>query len=52
MLMSWIKAAFGGALRHFVLSGPDLHEDADGREVKVITDDERPFVHYGRKGDK
>ncbi len=42
-----LKAAFGGALRHFVLSGPDLHEDADGREVKVITDDERPFVIYG-----
>ncbi len=42
-----LKAAFGGALRHFVLSGPDLHDDADGREVKVITDDERPFVIYG-----
>nr|WP_281285503.1 manganese/iron ABC transporter ATP-binding protein [Rhizobium glycinendophyticum] len=42
-----LKAAFGGALRHFVLSGTDLHEDEDGREVKVITDDERPFVIYG-----
>jgi manganese/iron transport system ATP-binding protein len=42
-----LKAAFGGALRHFVLSGSELHEDADRREVKVITDDERPFVIYG-----
>ncbi|WP_159950063.1 manganese/iron ABC transporter ATP-binding protein [Rhizobium sp. 18065] len=42
-----LKAAFGGALRHFVLSGSDLHDDADRREVKVITDDERPFVIYG-----
>ncbi|HLP70103.1 MAG TPA: manganese/iron ABC transporter ATP-binding protein [Rhizobium sp.] len=42
-----LKRAFGGALRHFVLSGSDLHEDADAREVKVITDDERPFVIYG-----
>ncbi|WP_416795872.1 manganese/iron ABC transporter ATP-binding protein [Ciceribacter azotifigens] len=42
-----LKRAFGGALRHFVLAGPDLHEDADAREVKVITDDERPFVIYG-----
>ncbi|QLF68346.1 manganese/iron ABC transporter ATP-binding protein [Peteryoungia desertarenae] len=42
-----LKMAFGGALRHFVLSGTDLHEDEDGREVTVITDDERPFVIYG-----
>jgi manganese/iron transport system ATP-binding protein len=42
-----LKTAFGGALRHFVLSGTDLHDDEDGREVKVITDDERPFVIYG-----
>ncbi|UJW76903.1 manganese/iron ABC transporter ATP-binding protein [Rhizobium sp. SL42] len=47
-----LKAAFGGALRHFVLSGTDLHEDADGREVKVITDDERPFVIYGTPATK
>jgi manganese/iron transport system ATP-binding protein len=43
-----LKTAFGGALRHFVLSGTDLHDDEDGREVKVITDDERPFVIYGQ----
>jgi manganese/iron transport system ATP-binding protein len=42
-----LKTAFGGALRHFVLSGTDLHDDEDGREVTVITDDERPFVIYG-----
>jgi manganese/iron transport system ATP-binding protein len=42
-----LKTAFGGALRHFVLSGTELHDDDDGREVKVITDDERPFVIYG-----
>ena len=42
-----LKTAFGGALRHFVLAGRDLHDDDDGREVTVITDDERPFVIYG-----
>jgi len=41
-----LSLAFGGALRHFVLAGSDLHDDADRREVKVITDDERPFVIY------
>ncbi len=43
-----LKTAFGGALRHFVLAGRDLHDDDDGREVTVITDDERPFVIYGQ----
>jgi ABC-type Mn/Zn transport systems, ATPase component len=43
-----LKAAFGGALRHFVLGGSDLHDDEDRREVKVITDDERPFVIYAK----
>ncbi|MHB0954373.1 MAG: manganese/iron ABC transporter ATP-binding protein [Allorhizobium sp.] len=42
-----LKRAFGGALRHFVLAGADLHDDADARQLKVITDDERPFVIYG-----
>ncbi|NML72502.1 manganese/iron ABC transporter ATP-binding protein [Rhizobium sp. S-51] len=41
-----LKTAFGGALRHFVLGGADLHDDADARQLKVITDDERPFVIY------
>ena len=44
-----LEAAFGGVLRHFVLSGTDLHDDDDGREVRVITDDERPFVIYADK---
>ncbi len=43
-----LEAAFGGKLRHFVLGGTDLHDDADERQVTVITDDERPFVIYDR----
>ncbi len=42
-----LEEAFGGVLRHFSLSGDDLHDDDDPREVSIITDDERPFVHYG-----
>ena len=41
-----LELAFGGVLRHFVLSGTDLHDDYDRREVRVISDDERPFVLY------
>ena len=47
-----LEQAFGGVLRHFTLGGPDLHEDDDTREISILTDDERPFVQYGRKGDK
>jgi len=47
-----LERAFGGVLRHFTLGGPDLHEDDDAREISILTDDERPFVHYGRKGDE
>ena len=47
-----LERAFGGVLRHFTLGGPDLHEDDDTREISILTDDERPFVHYGRKGDQ
>ena len=47
-----LEKAFGGVLRHFILGGSDLHEDADERRVKVITDDERPFVTYGSNGNK
>jgi manganese/iron transport system ATP-binding protein len=46
-----LERAFGGVLRHFTLSGSDLHEDDDTREISILTDDERPFVQYGRKGD-
>jgi len=42
-----LEIAFGGVLRHFVLGGSDLHDDDDSRRVRVITDDERPFVVYG-----
>ncbi len=45
-----LQAAFGGSLRHFILDGADLHDDADPRHLKVITDDERPFVIYGQNG--
>jgi manganese/iron transport system ATP-binding protein len=41
-----LEAAFGGVLRHFVLGGPDLHDDDDARKVTIMTDDERPFVTY------
>jgi len=42
-----LEKAFGGVLRHFVLGGRDLHDDEDARHVRVITDDERPYVTYG-----
>ncbi len=44
-----LERAFGGVLRHFILGGHDLHDDEDRRTVKVITDDERPFVIYGEE---
>lgn len=47
-----LERAFGGVLRHFTLGGSDLHDDEDSREISIFTDDERPFVQYGRKGDK
>ncbi|MCU0828051.1 MAG: manganese/iron ABC transporter ATP-binding protein [Tabrizicola sp.] len=47
-----LERAFGGVLRHFTLGGTDLHEDDDSREISIFTDDERPFVQYGRKGDR
>ncbi|MEO0329066.1 MAG: manganese/iron ABC transporter ATP-binding protein [Pseudomonadota bacterium] len=47
-----LELAFGGVLRHFVLGGADLHDDDDSRTIRVITDDERPFVVYGDEDDK
>ena len=44
-----LEIAFGGVLRHFVLSGSDLHDDDDQREIRVISDDERPLVMYDTK---
>ena len=46
-----LERAFGGVLRHFVLGGTDLHDDADARRVSVFTDDERPLVFYGKEGE-
>lgn len=42
-----LALAFGGVLRQFTLAGPDLHDDHDPRAVTILSDDERPFVHYG-----
>jgi manganese/iron transport system ATP-binding protein len=47
-----LERAFGGVLRHYTLGGTDLHDDDDSREISILTDDERPFVQYGRKGDR
>jgi manganese/iron transport system ATP-binding protein len=44
-----LERAFGGVLRHFTLGGSELHDDDDPREVMILTDDERPFVHYGER---
>lgn len=45
-----LEEAFGGVLRHFVLSGAGLHADDDPRHLSVLTDDERPLVFYGEEG--
>lgn len=42
-----LEEAFGGVLRQFTLGGADLHDDDDPRRVTILTDDERPLVHYG-----
>ncbi|MBL4829448.1 MAG: manganese/iron ABC transporter ATP-binding protein [Aliivibrio sp.] len=42
-----LQKAFGGVLRHFILSGNDLHKDEDSRQVTVLSDHERPVVLYG-----
>ena len=34
---------------NFVLGGHALHDDDDRREVKILTDDERPLVMYDEK---
>lgn len=48
-----LERAFGGALRRITLDGTDLHHDAehDDRRLTILTDDERPFVHYGQPKD-
>ena len=47
-----LRHAFGGVLRHFVLGGAALHDDADRRSVDVFTDDERPLVFYDHRARK
>ncbi|HRE19464.1 MAG TPA: ATP-binding cassette domain-containing protein [Rhabdaerophilum sp.] len=47
-----LAATFGGVLRHVRLGGTELHDDDDARRVTVLTDDERPLVFYGKKGDE
>ena len=47
-----LERAFGGVLRQFRLAGAELHEDDDRRAVTVLTDDERPVVFYGERGQK
>ena len=42
-----LHKAFGGTLRFHVLTGHELHDDDDTRQVTVISDDERPVVIYG-----
>ena len=42
-----LEKTFGGVLRHFMLGGAELHDDADPRRSTVLTDDERPLVLYG-----
>jgi manganese/iron transport system ATP-binding protein len=42
-----LQLAFGGVLRRFVLTGKQLHDDDDSRQVTVLSDDERPVVLYG-----
>jgi manganese/iron transport system ATP-binding protein len=44
-----LERTFGGVLRRFTLGGDTLHDDADARALTILTDDERPFVHYGDK---
>ena len=44
-----LESAFGGVLRHLVISGKELHDDMDSRQVSILSDDERPFVTYDGK---
>ncbi len=45
-----LARTFGAALRHVRLGGAELHDDEDARHVTVLTDDERPLVLYGARG--
>lgn len=41
-----LELAFGGVLRHFTLDEATLKEGGHDR-ISILSDDERPFVHYG-----
>lgn len=43
-----LERAFGGVLRHVTIADDAMEVREDRREVSVITDDERAFVHYAR----
>jgi manganese/iron transport system ATP-binding protein len=43
-----VTAAFGGVLRHFHFEASTI-QDHDGRQVSVLSDDERPLV-FGKGG--
>lgn len=47
-----LERAFGGVLRHLTLGGDTLHADDDPRVVRIISDDERPFVDYGGRAQR
>jgi manganese/iron transport system ATP-binding protein len=44
-----LREAFGGVLRHFMLEGERLHDDADPRKLEVFSDDEPPLVIYDER---
>ena len=52
LTQSNLLRAFGGMLRDLHLGAPLLHEDQDERAVTVLTDDERPLVLYGERGEQ
>lgn len=43
-----LAKVFGGKLRQYIMPSSQLHDDADPRELSVISDDERPLVVYGK----
>lgn len=45
----YLREAFGGVLRHFLLEGQRLHDDEDPRKLEVFSDDERPLVVYDER---
>ena len=44
-----LEKAFGGVLRHFILGGTELHEDADTRQVDGADRRRAPLRHLWRQ---